>query len=83
MFLNVVEVFVDDKVNVKVGVRFGILFVVDKGINIVFEDEICIENGNVKIRKSKIFFEMKDIEIVLMIIVFKDWVSIEGWSKDI
>lgn len=63
--------------------RFGILFVVDKGINIVFEDEICIENGNVKIRKSKIFFEMKDIEIVLMIIVFKDWVSIEGWSKDI
>lgn len=63
--------------------RFGILFVVDKGINIVFEDEICIENGNVKIRKSKIFFEMKDIEIVLMIIVFKDWVSIKGWSKDI
>lgn len=63
--------------------RFGILFVVDKGINIVFEDEMCIENGNVKIRKSKIFFEMKDIEIVLMIIVFKDWVSIEGWSKDI
>lgn len=63
--------------------RFGILFVVDKGINIVFEDEICIENGNVKIRKSKILFERKDIEIVLMIIVFKDWVSIEGWSKDI
>lgn len=63
--------------------KFGILFVVDKGINIVFEDEICIENGNVKIRKSKIFFEMKDIEIVLMIIVFKDWVSIKGWSKDI
>lgn len=63
--------------------RFGILFVVDKGINIVFEDEMCIENGNVKIRKSKIFFEKKDIEIVLMIIVFKDWVSIEGWSKDI
>lgn len=63
--------------------KFGILFVVDKGINIVFEDEICIENGNVKIRKSKIFFEKKDIEIVLMIIVFKDWVSIEGWSKDI
>lgn len=63
--------------------KFGILFVVDKGINIVFEDEMCIENGNVKIRKSKIFFEMKDIEIVLMIIVFKDWVSIEGWSKDI
>lgn len=61
--------------------RFGILFVVDKGINIVFEDEICIENGNVKIRKSKILFERKDIEIVLMIIVFKDWVSIEGWSK--
>lgn len=63
--------------------KFGILFVVDKGINIVFEDEICIENGNVKIRKSKIFFEKKDIEIVLMIIVFKDWVSSEGWSKDI
>lgn len=63
--------------------KFGILFVVDKGINIVFEDEICIDNGNVKIRKSKIFFEKKDIEIVLMIIVFKDWVSIEGWSKDI
>lgn len=63
--------------------KFGILFVVDKGINIVFEDEMCIENGNVKIRKSKIFFEMKDIEIVLMIIVFKDWVSSEGWSKDI
>lgn len=37
----------------------------------------------IKIRKSKIFFEMKDIEIVLMIIVFKDWVSIKGWSKDI
>lgn len=52
--------------------KFGILFVVDKGINIVFEDEICIENGNVKIRKSKILFERKDIEIVLMIIVFKD-----------
>lgn len=63
--------------------KFGILFVVDKGINIVFEDEICIENGNVKIRKSKILFERKDIEIVLMIIVFIDWVSIEGWSKDI
>lgn len=63
--------------------KFGILFVVDKGINIVFEDEICIDNGNVKIRKSKIFFEKKDIEIVLMIIVFKDWVSSEGWSKDI
>lgn len=63
--------------------KFGILFVVDKGINIVFEDEICIENGNVKIRKSKILFERKDIEIVLMIIVFKDWVSIKGWSKDI
>lgn len=63
--------------------RFGILFVVDKGINIVFEDEMCIENGNVKIRKSKILFERKDIEIVLMIIVFIDWVSIEGWSKDI
>lgn len=63
--------------------RFGILFVVDKEINIVFEDEICIDNGNVKIRKSKIFFEKKDIEIVLMIIVFKDWVSSEGWSKDI
>lgn len=63
--------------------KFGILFVVDKGINIVFEDEICIENGNVKIRKSKILFERKDIEIVLMIIVFKDWVSSEGWSNDI
>lgn len=63
--------------------KFGILFVVDKGINIVFEDEICIENGNVKIRKSKVLFERKDIEIVLMIIVFIDWVSIEGWSKDI
>lgn len=63
--------------------KFGILFVVDKGINIVFEDEICIDNGNVKIRKSKIFFEKKDIEIVLMIIVFKDWVSSEGWSYDI
>lgn len=63
--------------------KFGILFVVDKGINIVFEDEICIENGNVKIRKSKILFERKDIEIVLMIIVFKDWVSSEGWSYDI
>lgn len=63
--------------------RFGILFVVDKEINIVFEDEICIDNGNVKIRKSKIFFEKKDIEIVLMIIVFKDWVSSEGWNYDI
>lgn len=80
--LNVVETFVDDKANVKVGVKSGTLSVVDKGTNTVSEDETCIENGNVKTRKSKTLPERKDTETASMIIASKDRASIEGRSKD-
>lgn len=58
--LNVVETFVDDKANVKVGVRSGTLSVVDKETNTVSEDETCIEKGNVKTKESKTLAEKKD-----------------------
>lgn len=80
--LNVVETFVDDKANVKVGVRSSTLSVVDKETNTVSEDETCIEKGNVKTKESKTLAEKKDTKTASMISASQDRSSIEGRSKD-